>query len=294
MNSLGVVYGIIERASNSVVYVGVDGKHNGRGDPNYFGSGIIIRRKLKAHGKEAFKKVVIEKCGTREKLEDMERYWIKELDTLYPSGYNLSDGGYKGNTFIAKTEEEMEDIKRRKNKTLKAIWKQPEFKKEVNKRLRRMRQNPEIMKKISLAGRGEKNSMAKISDKDAELIVRYLSEGWLSKELSKHIGISRETIKCIKIKHTHRHLQKIFPTEYCLIEKYLSCRARINPLQIAEILETKIKAPCMTNDKIARLFGWKNRSKIDDILKRNQKYYQMLYENNPDINAMYCKLKGPN
>ena len=74
---------------NNKIYVGQDSKNN----PNYFGSGKYIWSAIKKHGKENFIKEILCECSCKEELDEMEKYWIKELDCKVPNGYNIADGG---------------------------------------------------------------------------------------------------------------------------------------------------------------------------------------------------------
>jgi hypothetical protein len=49
---------------------------------------------IRLHGGDAFKFNQLEECDV-EMLDQREKHWIAELSTLYPSGYNLTDGGRK-------------------------------------------------------------------------------------------------------------------------------------------------------------------------------------------------------
>jgi group I intron endonuclease len=75
---------------NGMIYVGQDTKN----DPNYFGSGILIVRAIKKHGKENFKKEVIDVVESLEVLNEKEMYWVKFCNCKAPNGYNLTDGGH--------------------------------------------------------------------------------------------------------------------------------------------------------------------------------------------------------
>ena len=75
---------------NGKFYIGKDTKDN----PNYFGSGIVLRRAIKKYGKENFMKQTIEVCSTEEELNEREIYWIDKLDARNPEvGYNILKGG---------------------------------------------------------------------------------------------------------------------------------------------------------------------------------------------------------
>lgn len=56
-------------------------------------AGPIINRARDKYGIENFKAEVLKECGTQEQLNFWEQYYIKELDTKVPNGYNLTDGG---------------------------------------------------------------------------------------------------------------------------------------------------------------------------------------------------------
>lgn len=60
---------------------------------NYLGSGKAFLNAKDFHGKENFKKEIIEFC-TKETLDEREIFWIKELDSKNNDiGYNITDGG---------------------------------------------------------------------------------------------------------------------------------------------------------------------------------------------------------
>lgn len=74
---------------NSKIYIGKDYHNN----PEYLGSGVVIRRAIKKYGKNNFKKETLETC-TKENVDEKERYWIKLFDaTNREIGYNRSPGG---------------------------------------------------------------------------------------------------------------------------------------------------------------------------------------------------------
>lgn len=49
---------------------------------------------IRQYGREAFKWYQLEECGILEN-DQRERYWIAQLSTMHPVGYNLSAGGRK-------------------------------------------------------------------------------------------------------------------------------------------------------------------------------------------------------
>lgn len=76
---------------NGKVYIGKDAKN----DPNYLGSGILLKQAIKKYGKSNFEKNILEYC-TQDNINEREKYWI-EFTKAKEIGYNLADGGTGGN-----------------------------------------------------------------------------------------------------------------------------------------------------------------------------------------------------
>ena len=68
-------------------------------NPNYFGSGILIKEALKKYGKANFSKQVLVECKSEEEMCEAEEFFIAELNAVEdPSFYNLHEGGRGGDT----------------------------------------------------------------------------------------------------------------------------------------------------------------------------------------------------
>ena len=104
---------IIYKTTNLVtgkIYVGQDSKNN----PRYLGSGKYIVNVLNKYGRENFVKETLCECSSKEELNEKERYWIKELNSKIPDGYNLSIGGEGGDTFVNNPNKDLIREKHRK------------------------------------------------------------------------------------------------------------------------------------------------------------------------------------
>jgi len=53
----------------------------------------MIGRAILKYGRQSFDIVEVESCHTREQLDERERYWIAEFQSLNPNGYNIELGG---------------------------------------------------------------------------------------------------------------------------------------------------------------------------------------------------------
>lgn len=60
---------------------------------NWGYAGKCIDAARKKYGTENFDTEILRECKTQEELNEWEMYYIKELNTKVPNGYNLTDGG---------------------------------------------------------------------------------------------------------------------------------------------------------------------------------------------------------
>ena len=75
-------------------------------------------RAIRKYGKENFSVEMIDKANNQEELNLKEQYWIRFYDSVN-TGYNETDALYKcgGNTYMSKTEEELEKISQKIKKS---------------------------------------------------------------------------------------------------------------------------------------------------------------------------------
>lgn len=136
---------------NGKIYVGKDHTNN----PDYYGSGKLIRRAIKKYGKEAFVKEVIEELEDPKLLQDREKYWIKEYNSQdLRLGYNISPGGDGGDTLSNNPDKK--DIISRISNTLKGRVFSEEHKDKL--KANHNSKNPEVAKKISQKLKGRVRS----------------------------------------------------------------------------------------------------------------------------------------
>ena len=75
-------------------------------------------RAIRKYGKDSFKIEIIDTAKSQDELNQKERYWIQQYDSVN-NGYNETDAISKcgGNTYKSKTDEEMSIIKNKIRKT---------------------------------------------------------------------------------------------------------------------------------------------------------------------------------
>lgn len=71
----------------------------------------VLKNAIDKYGKDNFKIEVIEVCNSLEQLDKQEMFWIKELNTLVPHGYNLKTGGNRS-AYSDETRKRMSDAKK--------------------------------------------------------------------------------------------------------------------------------------------------------------------------------------
>lgn len=82
---------------NGKIYIGQDKNNN----PNYYGSGKLLKSAIGKYGKKNFKKEILEVCASVKDLDDREVFWIDKLGSKDLNiGYNISDGGKEGDRQI--------------------------------------------------------------------------------------------------------------------------------------------------------------------------------------------------
>jgi len=57
---------------------------------------LLFANAIRKHGPESFEHRLLMQCETQEDADDMEDFFIQELKTLVPRGYNLKGGGAHG------------------------------------------------------------------------------------------------------------------------------------------------------------------------------------------------------
>lgn len=117
------MYGYIYKTTNLIngkIYVGK--KTKSEFDPDYKGSGKVLKLAFKKYGWENFKVEFLCPCFSLAELNDEERCLIAHFDARNPEiGYNRSEGGDWGDVSGAMTLEEYDLWNKRKSEAQKGV-----------------------------------------------------------------------------------------------------------------------------------------------------------------------------
>lgn len=188
------------------------------------------------HGFDAFSIEEIEECNDEDVLNEREKFWIKELDCLYPNGYNMTRGGDGGNTLRHWPEEKRKALykaqgeKRRGKrsdefrKTMSAASKIREANKtleEKNKSYKKIsetlkRKYSEGMKAVTPDLRGEDHPGYICVDTDK--VLEMIREGNTLKNISQILNVSSHGIRARLIENTGKNYKE-WVSEYGIRRK---------------------------------------------------------------------------
>ena len=144
--------------ANGMQYVGQTGDFKGR---NYqwnslkatYGNQYINNDKAK-YGPDAFETTILAEVESREEAWKLEEHYIKELNTLYPNGYNISKGG-KCTGDANKGKHHTEDTKRKMSEAHKGVLKSEETKRKLSEAHKGVLKSEEHKRKLSEAKKGK-------------------------------------------------------------------------------------------------------------------------------------------
>ena len=143
-------------------------------DSNYWGSGTTIKRAVKYHGKENFKREVLVECTSKAALNFMEKVYVGQELVENKMCYNLKTGGdagshgtearrkiseaNKGNTSWNKGRTVPEETRRKTSESLKGRTHSEERRKAISKGAKGKTRSEEARRNMSEAAKGRPRS----------------------------------------------------------------------------------------------------------------------------------------
>ena len=96
------------------------GKHFGRIDDSYLGSGILLKKAIEKYGKENFKKEILYISQSEEENCEKEKYYIELYNAIESDNfYNIAEGGQGGFVTRGYTEEQRQQVNKKISQQLK-------------------------------------------------------------------------------------------------------------------------------------------------------------------------------
>lgn len=175
---------------------------------------------IKKYGKENFTISILQKCSSIDELNKKEQYYITQLKTLSPFGYNLNTGGcnYKISPELRselsknqlkrfKNPEELEKLSKRALK----MWKNPKYRNKMIERLKRRALDKEYRRKVAKINGGKPFKVYKIiqsigSKSSLKVIkVKYVGEWYCQSICGEDLGLQSKSITaCLNKDNTRR------------------------------------------------------------------------------------------
>jgi len=140
------------------------------------GSGLIIKKAIQKYGLDNFRREVLCECNSKTELEDSEILYIKELNTIYPNGYNISRTSFGGN--YIENHPDKDSIVKHRLKMVRSFVRSAEWKRRIGDRSRGVPLTEEHKDKIraTKANNPYKHSPEIIALLKSKLIGRKMTE----------------------------------------------------------------------------------------------------------------------
>jgi group I intron endonuclease len=174
---------LVKNQQNKIVYIGQ--QIGTKSIEEYKGSGLLLNRAYKKYGEDYFKREIIEYCSIDE-LNDKEKLYIKQHNTKFPHGYNLTEGGegLKGFSFtkehrnkISISKKGMKYPKEHGDKIRQAKLGKKRDQNTINKIIQTKASKHNIQPNLDLKGQHKSNSQKSITQYDLQdnILNRYQS-----------------------------------------------------------------------------------------------------------------------
>ena len=173
------MYGYVYKITNTInnkIYIGKHKYSKPELDENYIASGILINKSIKKYGLNNFKREIICICENLDELNEKECFYIKELQSEYPNGYNLTKGGDG-------ISDPSPEIRRKNGLAHRGLKQSVESNLKRSAKLKQVKHTDEWVQKISNSLKGKK-----VSDKTiAASIVRHKNSVWYNDGVKEYM-----------------------------------------------------------------------------------------------------------
>lgn len=197
---------------NGKIYIGQDSKCN----PEYLGSGSLIRRSIRKYGKENFEKEILEDNIICKKiLNERETYWIEHFDSTNKLiGYNIMSKGWQYERteeslkkqkeyFENRTEEERKKTSELMSKMIKIAFSTSEMKEKISDKNKKLWENESYRNKVT---ESNKDYWSNISNKNKQSII--MKEILNDSDYKKKLSNSLKNMDKLKCPHCNKTMAK--------------------------------------------------------------------------------------
>ena len=192
---------------------------------NYIGSGFVLQKAIKKHGKENFTKVILyQSLCTKEEIDEAEKYYIRLAKMVGKAEYNITNGGQGGDLGVGdiiseRVKKTWND--RREFKIKRMREGQAKFKEDHERWMDRNRKLS-----INLKGKGRRQSW---SDESLEKLRQRMKGNTLSK--------GKGTKKSIEAKEKNRqsHIGRHFYNNGIIMIQAYNCPEGFKPGMLKKI-----------------------------------------------------------
>jgi len=105
---MGTIY-VFRNKINNMPYVGQTGNFEKRVNGHKYDS-LLIDKAIRKHGLENFEQLLLENVP-EEELDYWEVHYIKEINSIFPYGYNFESGGHKNKHLSEETKRKISEAK---------------------------------------------------------------------------------------------------------------------------------------------------------------------------------------
>ncbi len=171
----------------------------------------LLRDAIRNNGRDAFTIEQLQECNSGEEMDEAERRWIAELDTLTPHGYNIEKDGYDGRGPMPEaTKAKLREAAKHRppgwyDKVCRAARnRSPEWRRRLSEAGKGRKATPKQcaalaaglkLRHINGANRGEGNGMAVLTwDKVAQIREMYATGDYSQRYLGRLFGVTQVTI----------------------------------------------------------------------------------------------------
>lgn len=204
---------LVTNKENGKLYVGKTVRSiEDRMSRHYFQpSDSYLHRAMRKHGRDAFVSKVIDTAETNEEANEKEKLWIRKLNSVSPSGYNLTLGG-DGMAGLHPSEETRAKLKEaaRGNKKWLGRRHSEETKRKLselkkgNRARLGMPHKQSTKDKLSKSHAGDKSSSAKLTWEQVREARRLYGDGISQADLCRNYGVNPSTMHSIVKNKTWR------------------------------------------------------------------------------------------